>query len=189
MRVKIVTLPYSSSLGGFDDRSLVTFLCDKEVIEFRDHFFLVGDKPHLTCIVLYRFNGPAEALPRAASNDSEPESADATRPRKRPDPLHGMNTGQRSLFNHMREWRAELARRDGVPPYVVLTNKQLRDVIFGLPSSPASLRNIEGIGAGKVERYGEPLLAALHRAPAAPSKSAEEPAGDAPTPVLEGSPA
>ena len=66
MRVKVVTLPYSSPLGGFDDRSLSSFLCDKEIIEFRDHFFLVGDAPHLTCIVLYSFNGSPEAAHSAS---------------------------------------------------------------------------------------------------------------------------
>jgi superfamily II DNA helicase RecQ len=183
MRVKIATLPYSSALGGFDDRSLATFLSDKEVIEFRDHFFLVGDAPHLTCIVLYRVSSSSEVPAGAAPDNKQPDSL--AQSRTRPDPLHGMNARQRNLFSHMREWRAELARRDGVPPYVVLTNKQLRSVIFGLPDSPASLRNIEGVGAGKVERYGEALLAALHGAPTAPPENTEEFANDAPTPALE----
>ncbi len=47
MRVKLLTVRYSFSLGGFDDTPLLEFTCDKEVLSFREHIFTVNDIPHL----------------------------------------------------------------------------------------------------------------------------------------------
>ncbi len=41
MRVKLLTLRYSSSLGVIDDRPLDRLLCGKEVLDVREHLFLV----------------------------------------------------------------------------------------------------------------------------------------------------
>ncbi len=182
VRVKLLTVSYSPTLGGFDDRALSTFLCDKEILEFRDHFFVVGETPHLTCIIIYKeYKDAREAAPSPAPLSLEPSTGESTHPRSRPDPLSGLDARQRSLFNHMREWRAEISRADGVPPYVILTNKQLRGVVLGMPDSLTALRNIDGIGAGKLERYGARMLEALQGAPPPHGDSADEPsAADAP---------
>ena len=47
MRVKPFTFRYSATLGGFDETPLASFLKDKEVLAFREHFFHVNDTPHL----------------------------------------------------------------------------------------------------------------------------------------------
>lgn len=54
MRVKLLTFRYSATLGGFDDSALVDFTRDKEVIAFREHFYLVNEVPHLSCVVHYQ---------------------------------------------------------------------------------------------------------------------------------------
>lgn len=54
MRIKLLTFRYSATLGGFDDTPLVDFTRDKEVIAFREHFYLVNEVPHLSCVVHYQ---------------------------------------------------------------------------------------------------------------------------------------
>jgi len=54
MRIKLLTFRYSATLGGFDDNALVDFARDKEVIAFREHFYVVNEVPHLSCIVHYQ---------------------------------------------------------------------------------------------------------------------------------------
>ncbi|KRF14011.1 ATP-dependent DNA helicase [Nocardioides sp. Soil797] len=62
------------------------------------------------------------------------------------------------LFARLKEWRRERAGEDGVPAYVVFTDKTLEAVAEMKPTDDAQLLRISGIGAAKVERYGEELL-------------------------------
>jgi len=155
MRVKLLTLRFAPSLGGFDDRPLADFVRDKEVLAVREHFFSVHDLPHVACLVTYQ-----EAVAR--NTDAAPEPNASRRRTKRPDPTADLDETERVLFGTLREWRAARARKDGVPPYVILTNRELVDVIRAKPQTPSALSAIEGIGAGKIERYGEVLLAKLN---------------------------
>ncbi len=65
------------------------------------------------------------------------------------------------LFDALRAWRADLAREQGVPAYVILHDKTLRELALRRPASPAALLDVPGIGQAKVERYGEALLQLL----------------------------
>ncbi len=66
-----------------------------------------------------------------------------------------------TLVDELKAWRLARARTEGVPAYVVLTNKALLAVAANLPTSEAELLAISGIGPAKVERYGADLLAEL----------------------------
>ena len=65
------------------------------------------------------------------------------------------------LFDALRAWRAGLAREQGVPAYVILHDKTLRELAARRPADVADLLDIPGIGQAKVERYGEALLRLL----------------------------
>ncbi|MEO7564778.1 MAG: DNA helicase RecQ [Sphingomicrobium sp.] len=65
------------------------------------------------------------------------------------------------LFEKLREARRELAVQSGVPPYVVFHDSTLREIAAARPASLAELSRISGVGATKLERYGEAMLAAL----------------------------
>jgi ATP-dependent DNA helicase RecQ len=67
-------------------------------------------------------------------------------------------TGDVPLFEVLRAWRADLAREQGVPAYVILHDKTLRELAVRRPSSLSDLLDIPGIGQAKADRYGEPLL-------------------------------
>ena len=84
------------------------------------------------------------------------------------------------LFNALREWRAERASREGIPPYLVCTNKQLAALVNARPQSMTKLSAIEGIGKAKLEKYGQDLLAMLSRPrsrSALPDAASSSPAG------------
>lgn len=180
MRVKLLTFRYSATLGGFDETPLVDFLRDKEVIAFREHFYSVNDVPHLSCVVHYQDAVvPREALEAARETPRRP--TDNRRRNGAPDPCEGLDEAERALFNHLREWRASLAHDEGVPPYVILTNKQLVAIIRRRPNSPTALGHIEGLGPGKVKRYGSAILERLRGAPNAESPVTVERAPGAPS--------
>ena len=63
-----------------------------------------------------------------------------------------------ALFERLREWRVEAARRHGVPAYVIFHDATLRDIARTRPSSLDALRGISGIGAKKLEAYGAEIV-------------------------------
>ena len=62
------------------------------------------------------------------------------------------------LFERLRAWRLEAARRHGVPAYVIFHDATLREIARVRPSSLDLLRGISGIGARKLEAYGEEIV-------------------------------
>lgn len=98
--------------------------------------------------------------------------------------LTGMKVDYRALlsaedfavFSKLREVRKSLAERDGVPPYAIFTNEQLAQVVKEKATTKAALGKIDGIGVGRLEKYGEALLAALAGAAVNTSPAKEVPA-------------
>jgi len=64
-------------------------------------------------------------------------------------------------FEALRAWRAETARVQNVPAYVIFHDRTLREIALRQPASLAELATVPGVGAAKLERYGEQLLGML----------------------------
>ncbi len=71
------------------------------------------------------------------------------------------------LFDALRLHRSELAREQSVPPYVILHDKTLHAICEMRPQSLDQLAEVPGIGASKLERYGDELLRITEQHPAA----------------------
>lgn len=69
-----------------------------------------------------------------------------------------------SLFEALRRVRMERARTEGVPPYVIASDRALRDVARLRPQTLEELERAHGIGPAKAQRYGAALLAAVRAA-------------------------
>jgi ATP-dependent DNA helicase RecQ len=62
------------------------------------------------------------------------------------------------LFDALRAKRMELAKEQGVPPYVIFHDSVLRDMTGFKPRSLSALAELPGIGAAKLEKYGDDFL-------------------------------
>jgi ATP-dependent DNA helicase RecQ len=69
------------------------------------------------------------------------------------------NTGDPTLVGVLRAWRSEVARKRGVPAYVVLHDSTIDGIATQRPATLTQLRDIPGIGDKKLEHYGDELLA------------------------------
>ncbi|OIQ89923.1 ATP-dependent DNA helicase RecQ [mine drainage metagenome] len=78
--------------------------------------------------------------------------------KRAPRPSSSSQGSDDPLYQTLRTWRAELAREQGVPAYVILHDKTLRELSEAKPDSPAALLQIGGIGEAKAARYGAALL-------------------------------
>lgn len=62
------------------------------------------------------------------------------------------------IFEQLRTLRTEIAKRSGVPPYVVFSDKTLQDMAVKLPQNKSEMLQVGGVGDVKFERYGEEFL-------------------------------
>jgi ATP-dependent DNA helicase RecQ len=62
------------------------------------------------------------------------------------------------LFTALRGWRAGVAKEHGVPAYVIFHDATLREIALAHPESLEDLEGITGVGARKLEAYGEDIL-------------------------------
>jgi ATP-dependent DNA helicase RecQ len=64
----------------------------------------------------------------------------------------------RDLFQALRTWRRDEAQERGVPPYVIFSDRTLREVARVRPTTRTELRGIYGIGDAKMEAFAEALI-------------------------------
>jgi ATP-dependent DNA helicase RecQ len=83
--------------------------------------------------------GSAGAAPRAAELTAEGEA----------------------LFERLRGWRTSVAKELGMPPYVIFHDSTLRLVAASPPSTLDQLRQVNGVGDTKLEKYGQQILEVL----------------------------
>ena len=75
-------------------------------------------------------------------------------------------TGDATLLANLRAWRSEVARKRGVPAYVVLHDTAIDGIATARPTTLGQLRDIPGIGDKKLEHYGDELIALVKAAAA-----------------------
>jgi len=66
-----------------------------------------------------------------------------------------------AVFSGLRAWRKDVAEREGVPLYALFTNAQLAELARRRVQSVDEMREIEGLGAARVEKHGVALLEVL----------------------------
>src|SRR5450631_2135713 len=74
-------------------------------------------------------------------------------------------TGNATLLGALRAWRSQIARKRGVPAYVVLHDSTIDGIATSRPTTLAQLRAIPGIGDKKLEHYGDELIELVKAAP------------------------
>ncbi|HUR61486.1 MAG TPA: HRDC domain-containing protein [Candidatus Thermoplasmatota archaeon] len=90
-------------------------------------------------------------LPQAGAAGAAPGNAEAAAAV----PLDG--EGEK-VFQALRTWRRERARKEGVSPYIVAYDRALREVAKARPGSIESLGEIPGFGPAKTAKYGPEIL-------------------------------
>ena len=63
-----------------------------------------------------------------------------------------------ALFEALRAWRSREAKSQHVPPYVIFHDRTLTEIASVKPGSRAALERVNGVGEGKLARYGEAVL-------------------------------
>lgn len=67
-------------------------------------------------------------------------------------------SGDGTVYERLKRWRADRARADGVPAYVVFHDRTLGAIAEELPADLDALARISGVGPAKLDRYGDEVL-------------------------------
>ncbi len=65
------------------------------------------------------------------------------------------------LFEKLREVRFQLAKEEGMPPYIIASDKTLADMCVKLPFCKEEMLEVSGVGENKYQKYGEAFLTAI----------------------------
>ena len=143
MMIKVFTMRFSDVIEGFDDEDLRVFMADKDIISFRERFFLKDNIPYWAVMLTYK----TALKPRAGIEKSFHSGEE-----KRDEYISMLSDENIPIFNLLRDWRNERALKEGIPPYVIVTNKQLAAIVSKSPENLNQLSAVAGVGKAKIEK-------------------------------------
>lgn len=80
------------------------------------------------------------------------------------EPYMPLTREEQRIVAHLKKWRLDCASLQRVPAYMICTDKTLENLARARPESVDGLENVYGLGASKISRFGEEILAALREA-------------------------
>ena len=90
----------------------------------------------------------------------------------------GLTGAGYKLFERLRQLRLTIAREEGMPPYIVFSDRTLIDMCAKLPGTEGEMLGVSGVGENKFRKYGkrfmEEIAAFLEENPGTVAHIAEE---------------
>jgi ATP-dependent DNA helicase RecQ len=111
---------------------------------------------------------PARVSAAATGRPSRDRDRSGRRATAEPAALHEVD-GAAAVFAALREHRLAVCRAQGVPPFVVASDRTLREIAAVQPRTEEELMRVYGIGATKAARYGRGFLEVVARAASPPA--------------------
>ncbi|QRX81035.1 DNA helicase RecQ [Glaciimonas sp. PAMC28666] len=69
-----------------------------------------------------------------------------------------LSSAEQTIFDKLRWWRVETARKHNVPAYVIFHDATMREIAKARPESLDDLRGVSGVGEKKLETYGAEIV-------------------------------
>ncbi|RZT01907.1 DNA helicase RecQ [Cuneatibacter caecimuris] len=100
----------------------------------------------------------------AKEQERAPKPAKEKAGRKRTEAEAALTEQEQKIFEQLRALRMKISREEGVPPYVVFSDKSLAHMCRIKPRNREQMLSVTGVGDFKVKKYGERFLYALEKA-------------------------
>jgi superfamily II DNA helicase RecQ len=172
MKLKFFTIPIADPDGA--EAELNRFLGAHRVSRVEKEFVADGAASAWSVVVTW-VDGAEPAI-------AQPAAGAAARA-GRVDYREVLSPPEFAVYDRLRTLRKELAQAEGLPPYAVFSNEQLAAFVQRRISSEQALAAVEGVGEGRLQRYGSAFVALLRQAvpglPPLAAPPADRPAGAA----------
>jgi superfamily II DNA helicase RecQ len=140
MTIKIVTIPFDGEKKIFYEEELNNFILKKNIKILTPAFFESGHGKYWTVFIEY--------------DDILLGHEEKTKKDKIPE----LGGHQKLLLDKLFEIRRTLADKDGIPVFIIASNKQLSDVALKMPKTLDQLKEISGFGGKKIKKYGQQII-------------------------------
>jgi len=134
MPYEIITIPFNTATKSFHSDELNKFCLNKRVLNNKIEFFSDGKNSFWSVFIEY------EVVLEHFANEPK-----------------GLTEAGKLCYERLREWRKTTAEKEGVPPFVIARNSQLAEIINRETKTLESLKQINGFGRKKVEKYGKDI--------------------------------
>jgi superfamily II DNA helicase RecQ len=135
MPFEILTIPFDFAKKIFSPEELNKFCINKKVLHKRIEFFKSEEKPYWSVFIEY------ETVLEPSGKESR-----------------GLTEAGSLCYERLREWRRTKAEQDGIPPFVIARNSQLVDIVKKEIKTFEALKQINGFGKKKIEKYGDDII-------------------------------
>lgn len=133
--------------------SVLTYFKDEERISDCGHCDICDPESNRRIVLSGKSEAP-EKIPEKRS-----------RLKKKKIVLHTILTSdEKRTYDTLRAWRADFAKRQDLPAFVIFSNKALEDLVRKKPQTPSELEEVYGIGPEKIRAFGDELLRQLKQA-------------------------
>ncbi len=146
MQLKTFVLPIKNLFAA--EAEMNAFLRSHRMLAVKKEFVSDGENSFWTFCVEYLESSPA---PQSPGQPGRPKV----------DYKELLKPEEFEVFSRLREWRKGVAEKEGVPVYVIFSNEQLAEMVRKKASSKTALKEIEGVGDSRIEKYGAAALERL----------------------------
>jgi len=169
MKLKFFTIPIDHPDGA--EAELNRFLGAHRISRVEKEFVADGAASAWSVVVTW-VDGAEPAIAQSATG--------AAAKTGRVDYRELLSPPEFAVYDRLRTLRKDLAQAEGLPPDAVFSNEQLAAFVQRRISTEQALAAVEGVGEGRLQRYGNPFLDLLRQAvpglPPAAAPSADRPA-------------
>lgn len=135
---KIFTVPFDENKEVFLEEEVNKFCINKKIKQYKAEFFKKDGKSYWSIFIAFERILQLEKTAIIKDNNLSEE--------------------EKLLFKKLKTWQVSKAESKGLPTYIVCTNSQLLNVVRNKPKSVEALKNINGFGKSKIDRYGVEIV-------------------------------
>lgn len=146
MKIKVFKIRISDEFLAEDQSLINDFLAQYEVLHTNSK--LVEDENNYLSVLISYQEKQAKASPAKTVSVTEEE----------------LSEEEKIIYNKLKDWRSEKARESQLPSYIIFHNAHLMAIAKQKPNNLQDLKQINGLGKSKTEKYGTEIIEVLENA-------------------------
>jgi len=160
-KLTAINMVNSSCYGkrASEGEHLLKQIINKMIID--GYLYLTNDKYSIVKLdksALSVMKGTTKIIMKFSKDTSSSEQSKVSKNKRKSEILTSKGL---DLFEVLRQVRTKLAREEGMPPYIIFSDKTLTDMCVKLPFNREEMLMVSGVGINKFDKYGQIFIEAI----------------------------